>query len=83
MKLVYTKNLGYNRDNVIYFEKGVSAAKDNAAYFVELESFLQNLKNISGVINASNFRHNITNRQGGTTNVQWEGKQADNKTDGG
>jgi ABC-type antimicrobial peptide transport system permease subunit len=80
MKLVYTKNLGYNRDNVIYFEKGVSAAKDNAAYFVELESFLQNLKNISGVINASNFRHSITNRQGGTTNVQWEGKQADNKT---
>lgn len=40
--------------------------------------FLQNLKNVPGVLNASNFRHSITDRQGGTTDVIWEGKDPDN-----
>jgi len=42
---------------------------------------MQKLKNIEGVINASNFRHSIVNRHGGTTAVSWPGKAADNQTE--
>jgi ABC-type antimicrobial peptide transport system permease subunit len=80
--LVQTENLGYSRDNIVYFEKGTSGdTKDNSAFTTDLELFLQNLKSIPGVLNATNFRHSITNRQGGTTDVVWEGKDTDNSID--
>lgn len=87
IKLVQTKNLGYNRNHVIYFDKGgkLLANKDDykpgGAYEKNLETFLQKVKNISGVINASNFRHSIVNRHGGTTDVTWPGKAHDNETE--
>jgi len=80
MQLIQTKNLGYNRDNIIYFEKGglTSANKDDykpgGKYSRELETMLDDIKNVPGVVNAANFRHNITNRHGGTTAVNWPGK---------
>lgn len=80
--LVHTENLGYSRDNIVYFEKGTSGdTKDNNAFITDLELFLQDLKSIPGVLNATNFRHSITNRQGGTTDVVWEGKATDNSID--
>ncbi|MEP7108292.1 MAG: ABC transporter permease [Ferruginibacter sp.] len=86
IKLVQTKNMGYNRDQVIYFEKGGKLSgektyyKAGGGYEKELETFIQRIKNIPGVVDASNFRHSITNRQGGTTAVTWEGKDPDNHT---
>ncbi|HEY5745785.1 MAG TPA: ABC transporter permease [Chryseolinea sp.] len=78
IELVQTKNLGYERDNIVYFEMGANdAIKDNKAFEADLELRLQEVKKIPGVLNASNFRHSITNRQGGTTDVSWEGKDAD------
>jgi putative ABC transport system permease protein len=85
--LVQTKNLGYNRDHLVYFEKPTGAAlaqsdtKGQVPFENELETFLSEIRNIPGVVNASNFRHNITNRQGGTTDVSWPGKGADNATE--
>jgi putative ABC transport system permease protein len=80
MQLIQTKNLGYNRDNILYFEKGGMVA-DNKEYYKpggkydqELETLLTEVKNIPGVINAANFRHNITNRHGGTTDLSWPGE---------
>jgi putative ABC transport system permease protein len=82
INLVQTANLGYSRDNIVYFEKGISGdTKDNNAFITDLELFLQSLKSIPGVLNATNFRHSITNRQGGTTDVVWEGKDTDNSID--
>lgn len=87
VQLVQTKNLGYVRDHIIYFEKGgkLSNNKDDykpgGAYEHDLETFIQKLKNIPGVINASNFRHSIVNRHGGTTDVKWPGKAPDNQTE--
>lgn len=86
IKLVQTKNLGYNREQVVYFEKGGKLSgnkedyKQGGAYEKELDDFLQRIKNIPGVVNASNFRHNITNRHGGTTDVEWEGKLPGDET---
>ena len=87
MQFIQTKNLGYNRDQILYFEKGgfVSEDKDyykeGGPYQKNLESFLQSVKNSTGVVSVSNFRHNITNRHGGTSDLSWEGKDPDTHID--
>ncbi|HEX8676403.1 MAG TPA: ABC transporter permease [Segetibacter sp.] len=83
IQYIQSKNLGYNRNNVIYFEKGGKAAEDykeGESYEQDLQNFLARVKNVPGVLAASNFRHTITNREGGTTDVNWEGKSKDNQT---
>ncbi|HYK46892.1 MAG TPA: ABC transporter permease, partial [Parafilimonas sp.] len=85
MQLIQTTNLGYNREHVIYFDKG-GKLSDNpddykqGAVYSDLETFLQLVRNIPGVVGASNFRHSIVNRDGGTTDIQWQGKSSDDQT---
>src|SRR5205085_1490329 len=43
-------------------------------------TFIQQIKAIPGVADASNFRHSIVNRDGGTTDVAWQGKSLDDQT---
>jgi putative ABC transport system permease protein len=79
IQLIETINLGYDRDHVIYFDKGgkLSDNKDDykqGAVYKDLETFIQQIKTIPGVVDASNFRHSIVNRDGGTTDVTWQGK---------
>jgi putative ABC transport system permease protein len=80
MQLIQTKNLGYNRDHVIYFDKGGIPSENKEDYAIggkyeaDLESFVDQVRNTPGVVNAANFRHNITNRNGGTTDLSWPGK---------
>lgn len=86
MRLIETKNLGYNRDHLLYFEKGgiLPDNKDTAAvkeYDSGLESLLLAVKNTPGVLNAACFRHNITNRNGGTYDISWQGKDPDTHID--
>ena len=87
MQLIQTKNLGYNRDNIIYFEKGgmVSTNKEDYApggkYESDLQGLLQRIKSTPGVVNATNFRHNITNRDGGTYDLSWQGKDPNARID--
>ncbi|HLF35995.1 MAG TPA: FtsX-like permease family protein [Cyclobacteriaceae bacterium] len=77
-EFINRKNLGYNRDNIICFEYGMrSDGRGDELYFQKLNSFLQEVKELSGVVNATNFRHNLINRQGGTTDVNWSGKSPD------
>ena len=68
MKLVQTKNLGYNKDNIIRFSNE-GKLKDH------LESFLQEIKKIPGVSEASamngDFLGNASHSGGG---ISWEGK---------
>lgn len=86
INLIQNKNLGYNRDRILYFEKGMQFSdnkedyKPGGVYETGLENFLQRIKNIPGVVNASNFRHGITNRKGGTSDIVWEGKLTDDQT---
>lgn len=85
MQLIQTTNLGYNREHVIYFDKGGLPSTNDADYkqgavYKDLETFIQQVKQIPGVVNASNFRHSIVNRDGGTTDIQWQGKATGDQT---
>jgi len=87
MRLIQTKNLGYNRDHIIYFERGGTGSyhKEDYApggkYESDLQDILYRIKNTPGVINAANFRHNITNRDGGTYDISWPGKDPNKRID--
>jgi ABC-type antimicrobial peptide transport system permease subunit len=75
IEFVQTKNLGYDKDNVIYFKKE-GKVKEN------LETFLSEVRNIPGIVNASSIGPNIV---GGintitTDYLHWEGKKIDGKT---
>ncbi len=63
MQFVQTKNLGYNRNNVLYFSvNGMTS------------SLMNEIKSIPGVISAGGGRVLAGNRLGGTNDLQWEGK---------
>jgi len=69
MNLVQTKNLGYNRNNLLYF---------HPAFEASLPDLVQAVRNTPGVLEAANFGQNITNRDGGTTDISWPGKDPNN-----
>lgn len=73
---IQSKNLGYNKSNLIYFDKeGVCATNTDA--------FLTELKKIPGVVNASAIQQNIVQPGGGasTYGIEWPGKPPDNPID--
>jgi putative ABC transport system permease protein len=70
MKLIQTKNLGYNKDNVIRF-----ANDGNLKKSLSSSSFLSELKNIPGVVNASDASGDLfgnASHSGG--GISWDGK---------
>jgi putative ABC transport system permease protein len=87
MNLIQTRNLGYHRDNIIYFEKGGMVSENKEDYLpggkfeTSLQTLLLKIEDIPGVANVSNFRHNITNRDGGTYDLSWQGKDPDTRID--
>jgi putative ABC transport system permease protein len=74
MEFVQTKNLGYNKDNIIYFDKEGKITQHE-------EAFLSELKNISGVVNASSIDQNIIGLTSLTRGIYWEGKNRDDNID--
>jgi hypothetical protein len=87
MRLIQTRNLGYNREHVIYFDKGgiLSEKKEDYAeggkYQTNLKNFIERIRAIPGVVNAGNFRHSIVDRNGGTSDISWPGKDPQAKMD--
>ncbi len=74
IEFIQSKNLGYDRDNVIYFEpewKGEGS----------LQPFLTEIGKIPGVESVSCYYHNLMGDHGGTTDIQWEGKDPNLKVD--
>ncbi len=69
-----SKNLGYNKDNVIYF--GMEGKTQDGR-----QTFLSELRNIPGIVNASTIAHDMTGHNSGTYGVVWEGKNMDDKTE--
>jgi len=69
---VRSKNLGYNKDNVIYFDVE-GHVKENP------ETFLSELKSIPGIQNAAGTTHNMIGHNWSFT-PQWEGKDPDDLT---
>lgn len=67
---VQTKNPGYEKDNVVYFEMEGRAA-------TQTEAFLQKLKTLPGVVNASSIQQKIVLPAFlPSTGVRWDGKNA-------
>lgn len=69
IEYVQTKNIGYDRDHVIYFQT------ENLS-----NVFMSELKNIPGVVNAGGGNLTAGSPLGGTTGIDWEGKSPDDKT---
>jgi putative ABC transport system permease protein len=73
IEFVQKKNLGYNKDNVIYFEM-------NGRVYDKQETFLAELKRIPGVVNASSIQQTIVMASSiGNAGVRWEGKNEDDQ----
>ncbi|MDN5200998.1 ABC transporter permease [Fulvivirgaceae bacterium BMA10] len=70
MAFIQSKNLGYEKDNVVYF----NADSWNSG---ELETFLNEVSTVRGVINASAMKGNLTvNDHNSTAGITWEGQLA-------
>lgn len=68
---IQSKNLGYDRDHVVHFE--IPAMRDSAGERPEI-SFLNELKNIPGVVNVSSYYHTLTGLHGAISNFEWPGR---------
>jgi len=80
--LAQSKNMGYDRDNVISFDwkghvynqwNGLLDGKSNENFY----SFLRSLKDIPGVAGASNMSGNILNDIYGQTGITWDGQDGE------
>ncbi|WP_020530825.1 ABC transporter permease [Flexithrix dorotheae] len=72
IEFVQKKNLGFNKDNVIYFPMDGKVEESR-------ETFLNELKRIPGVVNATSVGHDMIGRQNNTSGLEWEGKNPDDK----
>ncbi len=73
VKFIQAKNPGYEKDNIIYFDKEGKASANT-------ESFLAELKKIRGVANASIIGSTVVGSQNTTGGLRWEGKNPDDVT---
>jgi putative ABC transport system permease protein len=73
---VQSENLGYNKDNIIYFAREGKMWND-----ATMETFLSEAKNVPGVVSASSIGHDMTGHNSGTFGIWWEGKDEENKTE--
>jgi ABC-type antimicrobial peptide transport system permease subunit len=73
---IQTKKLGYDRDNVLAFYKEGKLSDP-----LQQESFLNAVRNIPGVAQASCIGHSLTGHNGGTYGVVWAGKDPNDRTE--
>ena len=68
---IQSRDLGYNRDHVIDFNIPI---REDSTYLVHAASFVHELDNIPGVLNAGSHAHNLTGDHGAISGVKWTGK---------
>ncbi|RYE56077.1 MAG: ABC transporter permease [Sphingobacteriales bacterium] len=71
INFIQSKNLGYNRDNVVHFE--IPFEMDSSSLSASA-GFMNGLKNIPGVVNISSYYHNLTGAHGNISDFHWPGK---------
>ncbi len=67
IKYVQSTNLGYDKDNVVFFPR---VGKN-------LESFLAEVNTLPGIVKASSIGHSMLGYYSSTGSLQWEGKSPD------
>ncbi len=70
VEFIQSKNLGYSRDNIIYFEIASKAGDDGevseeSIMGQQVETFLHEMETMPGVVQASNACHDLTGDHGG------------------
>ncbi len=70
IEYVEKKDLGYDKDNIIYFER-------NGNLLTSLEPFLSEVRNLPGVKDASAIGTDLVKRNNYTSGIDWEGKTPD------
>ena len=70
IEFVKNKNLGFEKDNVIYFTPEGKVAEDS-------KTFVQGMKNIPGVLNASSSSRSMVGKKQSTSAIAWPGKTED------
>ncbi len=75
MEFLQTKNLGFSRDNMIYFDREGALMEEE-----HLETYLLELSNIKGVSEVSGTGHDLTGSNWGTYGHNWEGKDPEDNT---
>ncbi|MEM9674490.1 MAG: ABC transporter permease [Cyclobacteriaceae bacterium] len=71
---VQNTHLGYNKDNVLYLER-MGFEEGN------LEAFLAEVEKVPGILQASSIGHSMTEHNASTYQVQWEGRNPNDKTE--
>jgi putative ABC transport system permease protein len=85
IEFVQVKNLGYKRDNILYFNAEITIENDENFFAhggkleKNVETILNEINNIPGVINASNFGHNLTGKHGTLSGISWKEGHEDEK----
>jgi ABC-type antimicrobial peptide transport system permease subunit len=72
LEFAQNKNLGYNKDNVVYFDIEGKARQN-------LDTFLTAVEQLEGIASASSISTNIVGGNNTTTRLQWPGKVPDEK----
>jgi putative ABC transport system permease protein len=67
MKLVQTQNLGYNKEHIVHFSNDGRLQQNQQA-------FLTDVKNIPGVVNASDMEGDMLGNHSGGGGIDWPGK---------
>lgn len=71
---IQTRNLGYDKDNVIIIPK-------EGAVDEKEETFLAEVGKLGGVLGASATGHDMTGHNGGTYGLEWPGKDPEDRTE--
>lgn len=72
MHFANTKNLGYDRDNVVFFNQ-------DGAIMDKRETFLSELRNIPGVVSASSTSHTLLSQMSNTMGLDWRDKDPETR----
>ncbi|MBS1605433.1 MAG: ABC transporter permease [Bacteroidetes bacterium] len=73
---IQTRNLGYDRDNIISFTNE-GRLKDTK----QRDAFLDEIRRVPGILSASGMSHSLTGHNNGTYGVYWEGKDPKDHTE--
>ena len=68
----FTKNLGYDQDNIVFFSQDGNIWEKSDAFFTEL-------RKIPGVVNAGGTSHGMVYQQSNTMGLEWRGKQPEER----
>ncbi len=72
IRYVQSRSLGYDRENL------VRIPFSNKLWQLQ-ETFINELKKLPGVVNASSIGHSVTGRNNNTSSVEWPGKHPDDR----